>query len=133
MRGGPRRELVNVDGGDAESRKRERERGAAGGHGACGDRGDGTLALGSGGGHLVEMRGAGERLAVDGGDLSGSGAVDGDKDDAARSRAVGAGVHSDVLYAAGSGLHGGIAKAGICAIEIAEGAEACEGVRLGVA
>ena len=50
-----RPELVNVDGGDAESGKRERERRAAGGHGACGDGGDGTLALGGGGGHLVEV------------------------------------------------------------------------------
>lgn len=53
-----RPELVNVDGGDAESgkRERERERRAGGGHCVCGDGGDGTLVLGSGGGHLVEVR-----------------------------------------------------------------------------
>jgi len=121
---------MNVDGGDAESGKREGERSAAGGHGACGDGGDGTLALGGGRGHLVEMRCAREGQPSDGGDLGRSGTIDGHEDDAAGSSAVCAGVDDDVLNVAGDGLHRGVAEAGICAVEIAEGAETREGIRV---
>jgi len=90
--------------------------------GAGGDGLDGALVLGGGGCHLVEVRGAGESLAVDGGDLRGNGTVDGDEDDAAGDGSVAAGVDHDVGDVAGCGLQGSVAEIGIGVIEIAEGA-----------
>src|SRR5579862_5578000 len=76
------------------------------------------------------MGGAGECGAVDGYDLRGRRAVDGDEDDAAGCCAVGAGVDDDVGDVARSGLERRVAEDGIGAVEIAEGAEA--GERVGI-
>jgi hypothetical protein len=65
-----------------------REEPVAGGRLSCGNGFDRILVLGGSGAHLIEAGGAGEGLAVDGCDLGGSGAIDGNEDDAARCGAV---------------------------------------------
>ena len=96
---------MNVKGRNAEGRESDRHRGTSDGHLTGGHGGDGILVLRGSGGHLVEIGGAGERLAVDGSNLRGGGAIDSDENDATGRGAVLAGVDDDILNAGGTGLN----------------------------
>ena len=85
--------LVDVDRSDAICRKRDGQGRAAYGHRSHGHGLDNTLRRSRGGGHLVQMSRSGERLAVDGGNFGGVGAIDGDEDDSAGRCGVRTGVN----------------------------------------
>src|SRR5580704_6410183 len=77
------------------------------------------------------MRGARERLAIDGGNFSGVRTIDGHEDDAARRGAVQARVNNYIRNIAGIRLERGVAEAGAGAIETAEGSESRQRVGVG--
>src|SRR6266853_853597 len=125
--------LVGVDGCDAICRKRNVKRRAGYRHCSNGDGLDDGLPRSRSGGHLIKMSCAGERLAADGSNFGGIGAVDGHEDDAAWCSRVRTGVNDDVLHGARSGLQRSATEVGICAVESAERAEAGERIGIGAA
>ena len=99
------KQSVNVKGRNAEGRESDRHGGADDGYLTGGDGRNGILVLRGSGRHLVEVGDARERLAIDGRNLRGSGAIDRDENDATGRGAVLAGVDDDILNAGGTGLN----------------------------
>src|SRR3989442_12816726 len=104
MRATRRQALPSLERSDAQWRERDRQRRSTYGHLSSGHRLHGVLPLSRRRGHLIQVGGAGERLAVDRRDLGGSGKIDGHDDDPARRGVIRTRVHHYGLDSAGASL-----------------------------
>src|SRR2546427_3347183 len=130
MRATRRQALPNLDRSDAQWRERDRQRRSTYGHLSSGHRLHGVLPLSRSRGHLIQVGGAGERLAVDRRDLGGSGTIDGHEDDPARCGAIRTRVHDHVLDIAGGSLQRGVPEVRVYPVKAAERPEAGENVSI---